>query len=105
MIVGNYRSRSELRKDRRRQMIFRVAILSCDGKFLCECDLADISESGVRLTVAPSVDLPDEFILMLSKNGVRRHCRVVWRAERKIGIEFLNVMRPDFTTGSELVSV
>jgi hypothetical protein len=54
------------------------------------CTLCSISESGAELTVANSDTLPKHFILALSIDGAaQRRCRVVWRSESQIGVEFL----------------
>ncbi len=38
--------------------------------------------------------VPDEFILALSSDGAaRRRCRVAWRTENQIGVEFLKDLK------------
>ncbi len=55
-----------------------------------ECILCDLSDRGARLTIAAPNDLPEEFTLLFSADGTRnRHCRVVWRSDAQIGVEFL----------------
>lgn len=76
-------------------MDFRASIVTRDGKFLCECKLADISDGGARLTVDSTEQLADEFIVMLSENGVRRPSRVVWRSNSQLEISF-NVRDVEF---------
>ena len=52
--------------------------------------LFDISVSGARICVLKDVRLPDEFLLLLTRDGrVRRSCRKVWRDEAYIGVEFV----------------
>jgi hypothetical protein len=56
------------------------------------CVLCDISPGGARLAPVRLHGLPDEFTLILSKDGSsRRPCRVVWRKRRHVGVQFLNV--------------
>jgi hypothetical protein len=51
--------------------------------------ISDVSDSGARLDLDKPDGIPDRFILLLSKNGqARRLCRVVWRAEHQIGVQF-----------------
>jgi hypothetical protein len=51
--------------------------------------MSDISDSGARLDVREPDGIPDRFIMLLSKNGqARRMCRVVWRSDRQLGVQF-----------------
>jgi hypothetical protein len=52
-----------------------------------DCIIVDISETGARLVVDPAIDLPDDFLLMLSRN-VSRRCKLIWREDRKVGVRF-----------------
>jgi hypothetical protein len=54
------------------------------------CVLWDISDSGARLAAPRAKVLPAAFNLVLSKDGrSRRQCRVVWRNERQLGVQFI----------------
>ena len=54
------------------------------------CVLWDISDGGARLAAPRSNALPAAFNLILSKDGrSRRLCRVVWRTEAQVGVQFL----------------
>jgi hypothetical protein len=62
-----------------------------DGTFIRDCILADISDSGAKLTIASPNEIPNDFTLLLSPSGsIRRRCRVVWRSDNQIGVEFLS---------------
>jgi len=54
-----------------------------------ECSIRDLSERGAALAVADTEAIPDEFTLSFKQNGVKRACRVVWRASRKLGVQFV----------------
>ena len=57
------------------------------------CTLCVASQEGAQLAVADPNSLPNEFILALSSDGAaRRRCRVVWRADGQIGVEFMKDM-------------
>lgn len=89
VVVGNYRNRAELRKKPRRQFHYTARIVTDKKSPLIACSIADISQSGARLTLALDDKLPDKFILLLTANGgARRNCRVVWRDGQTIGVEF-----------------
>jgi hypothetical protein len=87
--IGNYRERAELRRKPRRNFHYNAAILT-DGKSPpCLCEIADVSETGARLVLQNDCELPERFILLLSRNGeARRRCRVVWREGVNVGVEF-----------------
>jgi hypothetical protein len=58
----------------------------------------DISDGGVRLN-AKGLDVPDEFLLLLSTDGVVREstCKVAWRYGDEVGAKFVAaVRRPHF---------
>lgn len=61
------------------------------GEQLRECVVWDESKAGARLVVDAPETIPDEFYIYTSLDSVsRRHCRVVWRSSKEIGVEFLS---------------
>jgi hypothetical protein len=91
VVVGNFRNRAELRKKPRRQFHYNASILTDGTSPPRTCAIADISETGARLLLESDSELPDRFLLLLSRNGdARRKCRVVWRNGLAIGVEFPN---------------
>jgi hypothetical protein len=55
------------------------------------CVLWDISDGGARLAAPRSNVLPAMFNLILSKDGSsQRLCKVVWRNEAQVGVQFLD---------------
>ena len=81
---------AEKRKILRRSVTYPAFLDLGDGSPARECILCDASQEGAQLTVADPKSLPDEFILALSSDGAaRRRCRVVWRTEKQVGVEFL----------------
>jgi PilZ domain-containing protein len=76
------------RKSVRRPLRYS-AWVALDGDLLHGCVLSDISESGARIGIDETVDIPDHFTLFLSNNGAaRRTCRVIWRKPRELGVAF-----------------
>lgn len=53
-----------------------------------DCTVRNVSESGALLVVSP-VGIPDEFILVIKPEMIRRSCRVIWRSADKIGVRFV----------------
>jgi len=84
--------------DRRRaprRLINRVAKIQVgNGTLPRDCLITDISTGGVRLHVE-GFDVPDEFVLHLSGEGVAKECsyRVVWRLGHEIGARFMDIVR------------
>ena len=89
LIGNNYRNRAELRKKPRRQFHYNARILVDKNVPLIDCSISDISATGARIALENHETLPDTFMLLLTQNGgARRHCRVVWREEFMIGVQF-----------------
>jgi hypothetical protein len=89
VVVGNFRKGAELRKKPRRQFHYNANLLIEGEKIPCPCAITDISDSGARLQLEAECELPERFILLLTKGGeARRHCRVVWRDGLFVGVEF-----------------
>ena len=50
----------------------------------------DESKTGARLVVNAMDAFPDTFHIYMSMDFTsRRHCRVVWRSNNQIGVQFL----------------
>ena len=83
---------SENRQYGRHEITLEVRIETGSGP-ATNCWLADISQTGARLAVASSANLPDEFTLALSAE-MRRRCRVVWRTGQALGVQFVTETAP-----------
>jgi hypothetical protein len=87
-----------LRRGRRAAAHCRAAkIQTGNGDLTSYCLVTDISDDGVRLNVG-GLDVPDEFVLLLSGNGVVRESsyKVVWRRGPEVGAKFVGVVRSGF---------
>ena len=60
-----------------------------EGSLVRQCQVLDLSRTGVRLAVTNADSLPDTFTLILSKNSSGRLVRVKWRRGTEVGAEFL----------------
>jgi hypothetical protein len=89
VVVGNFRNHAELRRKPRRQFHYNASVL-LDAKSVPQpCEIADISATGARIVLAKECELPERFILLLTRSGdARRHCRLVWRDGLAAGVEF-----------------
>ena len=87
--VGTSRAKAELRKHARKPFHWRATIVA-GAEQPRPCMVTDVSESGARLKLDKSAELPDKFILLLTTSGAaRRMCRVVWRSKKEAGVKFL----------------
>jgi hypothetical protein len=92
VVVGNFRSRAEMRKKPRRSFHYNARILK-DKDTQIVCAIADISHNGARLTLDSDIELPADFVLLLTRNGVaQRHCRVIWRDGLTVGVTFPDIL-------------
>ncbi|MGC1776736.1 MAG: PilZ domain-containing protein [Xanthobacteraceae bacterium] len=80
----------ESRNSKRRYVLHGARIAGIDGSALESCQILDVSAGGARLQVKNPDELPDQFLLLLSRDGtLRRQCAVVWRLGSAIGVEFV----------------
>ena len=68
-----------------RQRVLKGARIHFGGGTI-DCTVRNISDTGAALEVTSPVGIPTEFTLVA--NDYQRHCRVVWRKEKRIGITF-----------------
>ena len=76
----------------RRMTVRRCAWLSpTKGEQIQECVVMDESHKGARLAVADPGGIPDNFYIYLTlESSSRRNCRVAWRSDKQVGVEFLD---------------
>jgi hypothetical protein len=74
-----------------RTTVRRIGWLSrIKGEQVRECTVWDESDTGMRLIVSQPEEIPDTFYVYTRLDSAsRRHCRVVWRTDQQIGVEFL----------------
>jgi hypothetical protein len=79
------------RKGKRQALGHRAAIVRVeDGKPIAGCMVVDLSQTGARLQLKDSAEVPKEFVLLMSNiSKVLRRCEVVWRREQDIGVRFV----------------
>ena len=72
-------------------MLLDSAIFTQQGESVALCRIADVSATGAMIIAEAPQDVPDCFVLVLSRNGtVRRLCEVSWRTSRSLGARFVN---------------
>lgn len=89
VVVGKFRNQAELRRKPRRNFHYNASVLLDGTSPPRPCAIADISETGARIMLESECELPERFILLLTRSGeARRHCRLVWRDGLGAGVEF-----------------
>ena len=53
-----------------------------------DCTVRNLSPKGALLVVASLAGIPDKFDLVLRATGEHHACRVIWRGEDRLGVEF-----------------
>jgi hypothetical protein len=82
---------SEQRRSQREHVRFPAWIDARDGTPLHDCTVLDVCEDGARIEGVFPAELPEQFDLVLNKEGTRRrHCRMVWRSDRQIGLSYIS---------------
>jgi hypothetical protein len=77
------------RRRKPRRTVFNRAYIYFHGVDACiDCLVLDLSESGARLAIESSLDIPDLFKLV-RKNLPTLHCQTVWREGKSIGVRFI----------------
>jgi hypothetical protein len=77
----------EKRKSVRRRVQSRAALARSEQAPRQDCLVYDMSHTGARILIDPAIELPQEFLLLLSRNVTRR-CKLVWRKDREAGVRF-----------------
>jgi PilZ domain len=87
-------SAQEQRRNKRQPLGYRAQIDAIGGSGPLECIVKDVSETGARVATDSPDQLPEEFILRLTKDGAtRRLCKVVWRSKWEAGVSFVQPPR------------
>ena len=85
---------NESRRTNRRRVL-KSAIIEFD-RSAYSCAVRNLSEVGAALDVPYAVTIPHEFKLTMHSDQMNRHCRVIWRKENRLGVEFGQVGGPQF---------
>lgn len=69
-----------------------VRILAIDGTWQRECEMLDVSETGVLLRVLGSLaglDLKEFFLVLSSRGTAHRRCALAWVEGERLGAGFV----------------
>ena len=76
----------EARKTQRRPALDKALIMF--GDISIGCVLRNVSEGGAALDIGSQIGIPDQFTLIVLPQKKIYSCNVIWRKERRIGIQF-----------------
>ncbi|NBN64068.1 PilZ domain-containing protein [Microvirga tunisiensis] len=65
-----------------------------NGMRVYDCMLRNSSEGGVLLKVPSTHDVPDEFMLYVDTDQIRRPVQIVWRKADQLGVRFTGPAEP-----------
>lgn len=81
---------ADKRRAPRQDMRWEGLILGPAASIVGRCMIVNVAATGAKLILKDSTEVPDIFVLLLSKKGdVRRQCEVMWRAGNSIGVQFI----------------
>ena len=75
------------KRAKQRQRVLKSAKIGLSRGGIIDCTIRDISEDGACLRVASALGIPEFFELILDDKTLRP-CRIKWRKETQIGVEF-----------------
>jgi hypothetical protein len=78
----------ERRKAPRNRMLKAGRITAKDHRGSIDCTIRNMSANGACLNVASPLGIPDIFDLVVDADHSTHTCRVIWRKEKQIGVEF-----------------
>ena len=79
----------EARKTRRRRVLEIGLIRFGDMPMGWSCVVRNLSEAGAALDIGSQLSIPDQFTLLVLPQKKIYSCAVIWRKERRIGVQFI----------------
>jgi hypothetical protein len=78
------------RRRAERPNTYMEAQLACgEGPPIIGCIVRNLSRTGAGLEVDQSVRISSLFNLVFEADASMKACRIVWRAEQRMGVEFI----------------
>ena len=79
---------ADKRCEPRRKVLKNGKIVSSDSSTVLDVVIRDISRGGARIKIPASIDIADEFDLIVPADGLRHPCRICWRKGDQLGVQF-----------------
>jgi hypothetical protein len=58
------------------------------GPTAIPCVVRNLSETGAAIEANTPLWYPEQFILWIERDNSRRRCHIVWRKEKRVGVQF-----------------
>jgi PilZ domain-containing protein len=93
---------NERRRNFRVEWNSPATIYDLERDLVRPCILANFSNTGARITGVLASTIPDEFMLRITggRRGTRK-CRVLWRSNNTLGVEFTDYKTIDADVSHE----
>ena len=78
----------ERRRFPRHRTLKSGKIVVQSGRWVVDCTVRNLSANGALLVVRKLAGIPEQFDLVLETSGEHHPCRVAWRGEDRVGVEF-----------------
>jgi hypothetical protein len=72
-----------------RSRVLKGAKIIIGSASTIDCVVRNVTNSGVRIQIANTVDLPETLDLTLDAGFTIRPCRVAWRSVTETGLQFI----------------
>jgi len=76
------------RRKTQRSRTLKAGTISFNRAAGIDCRVRNLSKIGACLEVASHIGIPDDFLLLVAHDHLRHPCRVIWRSDRRMGVEF-----------------
>jgi hypothetical protein len=78
----------ERRHSQRVRTLRAGKIVFNNKRCVIDCMVRNTSRNGACLLIASVVGIPSAFDLLIEGEAESRHCKMVWHAQNRIGIEY-----------------
>jgi hypothetical protein len=77
------------RRNSTRSRVLKGAKIILGTSSVIDCVVRNVTNSGARVQIANTVELPDDLGLTFDGGYSIRQCRVVWRTMTETGVKFV----------------
>ncbi len=67
---------------------FKTGRVIFSGRSEAPCVIKDLTDSGARIVLEGEAALPPQVTLVIAAIGSRKEARVIWQADREVGLSF-----------------
>ena len=71
-----------------RKRVLKSGIIDLGASGAIACSVKNISETGALVEANTPLFIPDRFKLIVETENISRSCQIIWRKEKRMGVEF-----------------